>query len=375
MTARRIRRLGAQVVVVSIGLLANPLFGADPAAADPISDKKAQAVRIAQQLQAQGTRVEQLSEAFNQARLQADALRTGIAATEAQLAQTEARAKRVRAEVRAQAVALFVTGGRGPTLEAISRGRPSDIVISQAYISTAFAKKQDSLDQMRSVNGQLHDQQAQLATEQRQAAGALARASAAKRAAATAQAVELATLGKVRGELAALVSAEQQRQTAAAAARIQAELAARLASSAAARSLPILAAPGGSGGGATGPVPAPNANAGAAVAAAQAELGKPYLWGGAGPNSFDCSGLTMWAWRAGGVSLSHGATAQYHETAHVPLSDAQPGDLIFYGSPSFVGHDGLYVGGGQMIEAEQSGTLVHYASIYRAGLMPVAARP
>ncbi len=83
----------------------------------------------------------------------------------------------------------------------------------------------------------------------------------------------------------------------------------------------------------------------------------------------------MWAWRAGGVALAHGATAQYYETAHVPLSQAEPGDLIFYGSPSYVYHVGIYVGGGEMIEAEHTGTVVHYASMYRSGLMGVAGRP
>src|SRR5207302_10532550 len=82
-------------------------------------------------------------------------------------------------------------------------------------------------------------------------------------------------------------------------------------------------------------VAAPPADAGPgqrALAAAEAELGKPYQYAGAGPNSFDCSGLTMWAWRAAGASLPHSATDQYLSTPHVSLSSLRPGHLLYFGS-------------------------------------------
>ena len=118
-----------------------------------------------------------------------------------------------------------------------------------------------------------------------------------------------------------------------------------------------------------GPV---RANAGDAVAAAASQMGKPYRWGGAGPNNYDCSGLTMWAWARAGVSLPHSSKAQYSSLPHVPLSQLAPGDLVFYGSP--IHHVGLYKGSGVMIHAPQSGETVHEESIYYS--RPVgAARP
>jgi cell wall-associated NlpC family hydrolase len=390
MTPRRIRRLGAYVVVASLlGLLASSWIGAGQAFADPISEKRSEAARIAQQLQSQNVKIDQLAEAMDQARLQADTLQAQVVTTQARLAQTEARAQQILSTLRVEAVTLYVTGGQTGTLQAISHNQPSDLVISQAYASHAFSDQRDALDQMRSIDKQLHDVRAQLATEQKAAADAIAKVAAAEHAAEAQQAAEQRTLHNVQGQLIALVAAEQQRLAAAAAARVQAELAARAAAMAAAaraEATQIVSGPSGGGGGGGGfgsgsigtapaPVPAPSGGAAAAVAAAQAELGKPYVWGGAGPDSFDCSGLTMWAWRAGGVSLAHGATAQYYETAHVPLGAAEPGDLIFYGNPSYVYHVGIYVGGGQMIEAEHTGTVVHYASIYRSDLMPVAGRP
>jgi cell wall-associated NlpC family hydrolase len=112
--------------------------------------------------------------------------------------------------------------------------------------------------------------------------------------------------------------------------------------------------------------------AGGAVAAAASQIGKPYRWGGAGPDSYDCSGLTMWAWARAGVSLPHSSKAQYASLPHVSLSQLAPGDLIFYGRP--IHHVGIYKGGGVMIAAPRSGQTVREESIYYS--RPVgAARP
>jgi cell wall-associated NlpC family hydrolase len=107
----------------------------------------------------------------------------------------------------------------------------------------------------------------------------------------------------------------------------------------------------------------------AMLRAAVSRVGMPYVWGAAGPRSFDCSGLTMMAWAAAGVYLPHLAQAQYFLTARVPLGRALPGDLIFYGTPSNVFHVGIYIGGGQMIDAPTTGETVHITSIYWADLL------
>jgi peptidoglycan DL-endopeptidase CwlO len=114
----------------------------------------------------------------------------------------------------------------------------------------------------------------------------------------------------------------------------------------------------------------------AVIAYAQAQLGKPYGWGASGPGSFDCSGLTLMAWQQAGVYLSHYTGAQWSETSRVAISDLRPGDLVFFGySGPSSHHVGLYVGGGQMIEAPHAGAVVRYASIYRSDLLPYGGRP
>jgi peptidoglycan DL-endopeptidase CwlO len=109
--------------------------------------------------------------------------------------------------------------------------------------------------------------------------------------------------------------------------------------------------------------PAPTSAAAQAVAYAKAQLGKPYVWSTEGPNSFDCSGLTMMAWRSAGVSIPRVSSAQYGIGRHISRSALQPGDLVFFGSP--IHHVGMYVGDGMMIEAPYTGQVVRYHTIDR----------
>jgi peptidoglycan DL-endopeptidase CwlO len=119
-------------------------------------------------------------------------------------------------------------------------------------------------------------------------------------------------------------------------------------------------------------VKATNPNAQVAVDTALAQVGKPYQWGAAGPNSFDCSGLTMYAWAKAGVSLPHNSGMQYAATPRVDRSDWQPGDLLFFGSP--IHHVGMYIGNGQMVAAPYTGAFVSVASAHRSDYVG-AGRP
>ena len=99
------------------------------------------------------------------------------------------------------------------------------------------------------------------------------------------------------------------------------------------------------------------------VAIAQQYLGVPYVWGGASPSGFDCSGLVMYCYGKIGISLPHGATDQQHMSQPVSLGSLMPGDMVFFGGPSWSYHVGIYVGGGSMIEAPHEGAVVCYGSI------------
>ncbi len=101
---------------------------------------------------------------------------------------------------------------------------------------------------------------------------------------------------------------------------------------------------------------------GPVLAYAKSQVGKSYVYGAAGPNAFDCSGLTMMAWKQAGVSLPHNSTAQYSSGPHISESELQPGDLVFYYSP--ISHVGLYIGNGQVVNALNPGSGVRVSGLH-----------
>ncbi len=102
--------------------------------------------------------------------------------------------------------------------------------------------------------------------------------------------------------------------------------------------------------------------AAAAISYAMAQVGKSYVYGAAGPSSFDCSGLTMMAWAQSGVGLPHSSSAQYGSGPHVAAGDLQPGDLVFYYSP--ISHVAMYIGNGLIVHAANPGAGVRVSELY-----------
>jgi hypothetical protein len=98
------------------------------------------------------------------------------------------------------------------------------------------------------------------------------------------------------------------------------------------------------------------------VSIAQQYFGVPYVWGGASPSGFDCSGLTMYCYAQVGIGMSHGATDQQRSSTPVALSDLRPGDLIFFGNASFSHHVAIFVEGTTCIEAPRTGDVVRYGT-------------
>jgi peptidoglycan DL-endopeptidase CwlO len=125
----------------------------------------------------------------------------------------------------------------------------------------------------------------------------------------------------------------------------------------------------------------PAGAAGNAIRFALAEVGKPYVWGATGPNTYDCSGLMLRAFQAAGIDLPRVSWQQFQAGGHVPVKQAQPGDLLFYATdpndPATIHHVMLYMGDGQMVEAPYSGESVRVRPVpwgYNE-LVPLATRP
>ena len=119
---------------------------------------------------------------------------------------------------------------------------------------------------------------------------------------------------------------------------------------------------------ATEPAPPVHPQAALVAETARSLLGAPYVWGGEGPG-YDCSGLSLVAWRAAGVKLAHQSRAQFAATTRVSLADIAIGDLVFYGEP--IHHLGIYIGDGKMIEAPRAGINVRITSIKRRDLIGI----
>ena len=376
-----------------------PLISVGRAHGDPIDDKRAEAQQLQNEIDANGAQLDALSERYNGAQYRFE--QAQAAATEAQqkLDATTAEVAHLRTLVNERGAELYRGAGQGPTSLDVSSANA--LIASSKY--SALAAKHDTklLDELRRAERTLRDQQA--AAEQAQADAqdeqrAIAKAQAGVEAA---NARQEQLLSQVNGEIAQLVAEEQARKEAAELAAAQQRYAAAAAANVPTTNSPapstgrsgtiggtIGGTSGGTSGGTTGGTtggksgggaPAPSANvpvngggASAAIAYARSQLGKPYCYAGAGPACFDCSGLTMRAWGAAGLSMPHYSGAQYSMFPHVPLSAMQPGDLVFWG-PGGSDHVGLYIGGGQMIAAPHTGDVVKIQAVYGS---PVgAARP
>jgi cell wall-associated NlpC family hydrolase len=116
---------------------------------------------------------------------------------------------------------------------------------------------------------------------------------------------------------------------------------------------------------AAAPAAAPNQVAQVAVDTALAQQGTPYVWAGAAPGGFDCSGLTQFAYQAAGIALPHSSKAQSTMGTPIARANLQPGDLVFFFSP--ISHVGIYIGNGQMVHAPTSGDVVKVTNVDAMG--------
>lgn len=340
------RALGAPIVLM-VFAAAPVLVTAQSAGADQVSSLQAKASQIEQQISAESQQIGVLGQRYDEELDQINQLNAQITATKDQIASDQHRVTVDRLRLRTVALNSYVSGTVGQS-NPLFAGDQRTLAATQEYGKVATGNLDVAVAGLHTAEVQLNAAQASL-TSQEQQAQAAANTAAQEESAAQSQEAQLnATLGQVKGQIATIVAQQQAAAAAAAAAAARAQLA---------------AAP-------NFPPPPPAGGAGTAVAAAESQLGVPYVWGGTDPRGtpgdpsggFDCSGLVMWAWAQAGVDLPHYSGAQFDDTAPVPVSAMQPGDILFYG-PGGDEHEAMYVGGGEMIEAPETGEVVHITPI------------
>ncbi len=367
--------------------LVGPL--AHSADADPVSSSKAkvsavngqlqtaqsQATQIAQQLQADGQRLDVLGQQYDADEQQVQQLDSQLTSTKAQVAQTQADVTSDQTDLRNQALTQYMSGATDTALENFFSPGGEQASAAQEYRHVAGDNVTSAIDRLHRAQQSLGAQESQLQTTETQARTVAAQVGSEQQQAQVLEASQQSSLGQVKGQVATLVTqlqtAQQEEQKAEFQAQLQAQEAAQAAEDAyikqqqgASLATDAPVAPGSAG----------------AVQAAESQLGVPYVWGGESPKGsagpgFDCSGLVQWSWRQAGVALPRTAQDQYDSITHIPLSDLEPGDLLFYddGTDS-VEHVAMYIGNDTVIQAPETGELVSYAAVWDQGLVG-AGRP
>jgi cell wall-associated NlpC family hydrolase len=357
-----LKRALTLITITLVLATAGSLIGPVTAPAAPIDDKQAQAAELERQITENGRRIDALNEQVNSAQLALVAASDTIALADAQVAAARAKTRDLRRQLAERAAAVYRhAGSRG--VANLDAGSALELSTRETYTALAAQREKQLVAQLANAREDLalRKADAEKARGAAQASKDQVESALADRVAGDNKQREL--LSQVKGEIAELVAQQERARRA----REETEARARMAAAA-----PAVQSGGrSSGGGVTidpKDIPAPSPRAAQAIAYAYAQLGKPYCYAGAGPACFDCSGLTMMAWGSAGVGMPHGSTEQYNMFPHVPLSQAQPGDLVVWD-----GHVGLYIGGGTMIHAPHSGTVVQVAPVY--GTPWGAARP
>ncbi|MEU6882955.1 NlpC/P60 family protein [Streptomyces sp. NPDC046712] len=323
------RRPARVTVLTAAAATAATAFGAVPANADPGGAQQAATKATVDRLFEEAERA---TEGYNKADERADALRTSVSQARDGLARGQERINRMRGALGSVAGAQYRSGGIDPALALLLSADPDSYLDRASVLDRVAARQSVAL-------GQLQAEQRRLNQKRTEAGRLLAELERSRtQVAEHKRTVErkLAEARRVLESLSAQDRAEFDRDARASRSGRDGE-----------EELPPLADLG----------PA-SSRAAAAVVAARSAIGMPYVWGATGPRAFDCSGLMVWSYRQAGISLPRTSSAQRYAGRQVPLSQAQPGDLVTYRSDA--SHVGIYAGNGQVIHAPYPGARVRY---------------
>jgi cell wall-associated NlpC family hydrolase len=334
---------GNPLLVLAFAVVALALAAPHVAANPPGSD-------LDRQIDSTSQRLEVLIERHNALRSDVQATRTRIGLVSARLAELTATVAVAQARVDLVAAWAYKTGPTTSVMSVLGAGTPADFLARLTALDGAARADRRQLDALATLRGQLAAERDDLralaeaqATQETQLAGDRAR---------------------IERDLAALLALKRQiGATSRSGDRTAAPV---VTAPPAPPPPPAIAPPAPPAPAVAPPTRAASSAANRVVAFAYAQVGKWYAWGADGPNTYDCSGLALASWRAGGVSLPHNAARQYAVVRHVSRADLRPGDLVFYYGD--IHHVAVYVGGGSVVHAPNSGERVR---VQRMDMAPI----
>jgi cell wall-associated NlpC family hydrolase len=310
-TRRRLRRLGLSGLLGAAATIF-VLAPGTPAQADPTVDQ------INRRIKTESTRLERVVEAYNKTNEELKANLAAAAKLTADLQPLKAEMMAASARINELAVLAYKGGAFAEMSAVLTSENPSTVVDRLATLDQISKFEHGLITRYTDLKAR-HD----------------------------ARAKELA--GLIADEKAKRASLAQQKKKIEADLKKLYEMRQRAYGRAQARA-----------GGVSVSAPYVAGQAGKVVRFAYGALGKPYVWAADGPGGYDCSGLTLAAWRTVGVSLPHNAAMQWNALRHIGRGSLRPGDLVFYNG---LGHVGLYVGAGKIIHAPTFGDVVKIASV------------
>jgi cell wall-associated NlpC family hydrolase len=306
------KRTSRVLATLGIAAISSSMFVAAPSTAAPdIGNVQSRVDHLYKQ-------AEQASERYNNARLEMKKSTTRYRALHSDLRRQRTKVATIRREVAASVVAQYQGEALSSTSQLMLSDDPDTFINQLTTVSEYNDQRSQMMSSFAVQAKRLEMRQASAKRELTRIAATKKQLGADKARIDDKAAQAKALLGKLKDRAAARASRSQDRTAA-----------------------PSSAAP------ASAPA---SGRAAAAVQYALAQVGDAYVYGAAGPSAFDCSGLTMMAWQQAGVSLPHSSSAQMGSGTPVSQSQLQPGDLVFYYSP--VSHVGMYIGNGQIVNAE-----------------------
>jgi cell wall-associated NlpC family hydrolase len=355
--ARRIA-LSALAAIVCATAIGVPTAGGEPA---QIEQRRAQVAALQAELDGINMQVADAAEAYNGARYRLSQIQGRIEANVRLTKMTKRNLDRSRDALAIRLKKLYATPDPSLAQIFLESDSLSEAVEEMELLDQVSRQDSGVVERIAEAAEMLKDARAELVVDRKQT-----QAEVAERKAQQAKVQELLRqrqqiLNSAKGELGRLLEAEQARQEAEAA-RQQ-----RIALSRG----PITSTPTPTPGAAPVALPDGSGNAAAASVAMQ-YLGTPYVWGGASPGGFDCSGLASYAYAQIGKSVPHYTVAIYNAFPKVPADQLQPGDMVFFRG---LGHMGIYIGGGQMVHAPQTGDVVKVSAMSDRGDYVGAVRP